>query len=120
MSVPTAIPGRKRPPRSRLLAAKSGCLVVRLSDWAPSGPFTYPHFGCSLFLCASCRIAQSSFVLGSERQETYLTEQADKAAVRGIVESIDKALHDRDAKAVVAGFAADALSSRNIYSLRPS
>jgi ketosteroid isomerase-like protein len=38
-----------------------------------------------------------------------MAEQADKAAIRGIFEGIDKALHDRDAEAVVAGFAADAL-----------
>jgi ketosteroid isomerase-like protein len=38
-----------------------------------------------------------------------MTEQADKAAIRGIIEGIDKALHDRDAEAVVAGFATDAL-----------
>ena len=38
-----------------------------------------------------------------------MTEQADKAAIRGIIEGIDKALHDRDAEGVVAGFAADAL-----------
>jgi ketosteroid isomerase-like protein len=38
-----------------------------------------------------------------------MAEQADKAAIRGIIEGIDKALHDRDAEAVVAGFAADAL-----------
>ena len=38
-----------------------------------------------------------------------MADQVDKAAIRRIIEGIDKALHDRDAEAVVAGFAADAL-----------
>ena len=37
-----------------------------------------------------------------------MTAQSDKAAIRGVIERIDKALYDRDAGAVVAGFAADA------------
>ena len=38
-----------------------------------------------------------------------MTEQSDKAAIRGVIETIDRALHDRDAKAVVNCFTADAL-----------
>ena len=44
-----------------------------------------------------------------------MTQSADTAAIRGIIEDLGKALHDKDAAAFVARFTPDAL----IYDLAP-